>query len=283
MSPWRAGGNQGDGNSGNPAISADGRVVAFASSATNLVRGDTNESDDIFVHNLATGNTRRVSIARNEGQSDWNSFGPAVSADGRYVVFDSIASNLVPNDTNHAFDVFVRDRLNGNTRRVSISTKERQAYGFSGESLAISPEGRFVAFSSDASNLVGDDTKGDTNIFLRDLRKGTTKLISMTLDGTPMRGYSSMPTISLKGRFVAFISTAFYAPGSPSGTYQVFVRDLREGTTRQLSINTSGGPSNGSRSTAPAISHDGRSVAFGYLRLSYSLSPTTPTAPPTSS
>ena len=257
-----SGGTQGDEDSGSPAISADGRVVAFASSATNLVRGDTNESADIFVHNVATRDTRRVSMASNEDQGDSNSFGPAVSADGRYVAFDSIASNLVPSDTNHDFDVFVRDRLTGSTRRVSISSKERQASGFSGESLAISPEGRFVAFSSNASNLVGGDTNGDSNVFLRDRRKGTTQLISMTLDGTPMRGYSYMPTISSRGRFVAFISTAFYAPGSPSGTYQVFVRDLREGTTRELSVNISGGPASGS-SHAPAISHDGQSVAFG--------------------
>jgi Tol biopolymer transport system component len=152
-------GRQGDGNSGlfgvagYPAISADGRFVAFPSDATNLVRGDTNGTTDIFVRDRLTGTTERVSVSSSGGQSDGFSEGPALSADGRFVAFHSSASNLVPGDDNFSDDVFVRDRLNGTTEIVSINNS-----GEEGNSLSFRPDlsadGRFVAFSSFADNLV---------------------------------------------------------------------------------------------------------------------------------
>ena len=134
-----------------PAISADGRYVAFWSGASNLVPGDTNEHYDVFVRDRQLGTTDRVSVASNGTQANGDSAFPAISADGRYVTFESEASNVVPGDTNHARDVFVRDLRSGTTERVSVATDGTQA---NGDSLipAISADGRYVAFDSAASN-----------------------------------------------------------------------------------------------------------------------------------
>ncbi|NMG21975.1 calcium-binding protein, partial [Brasilonema bromeliae SPC951] len=156
-------GTQGNNYSRKPTISADGRFVAFYSAANNLVAGDTNNSSDIFVRDLLTGTTTRVSVADDGTQGNNNSSNPAISADGRFVAFDSTASNLVAGDTNNTSDIFVRDLLTGTTTRVSVADDGTQGNGFS-YTPAISADGRFVAFESSASNLVAGDTNNISDI-----------------------------------------------------------------------------------------------------------------------
>src|SRR5690606_2450643 len=154
-------GTQGNGASTSLSISADGRYVAFSSSASNLVPNDTNGMSDVFVHDRLTGNTSRVSVNSTGVQGDvaagyGSALNPSISADGRYVSFDSGSTNLVNGDTNGRTDVFVHDRLTGNTSRVSVNSAGVQGDGDSGIS-SISADGRYVAFSSSATNLVAGD------------------------------------------------------------------------------------------------------------------------------
>jgi Tol biopolymer transport system component len=157
-----------------PSISADGRYVAFHSTATNLVSGDTNALPDIFVRDRQTGTTYLLSrdSAGGEGSAE-----PAISGDGRYVTFNSDATNLVSGDTNGAYDIFVRDRQTGTTTLVSRSSAGVVGDEGSAEP-AISGDGRYVAFFSSATNLVSGDTNGVSDIFVRDRQTGTTTLVS---------------------------------------------------------------------------------------------------------
>ena len=209
--------------SDDPSISADGRCVAFASGASNMVSGDTNERGDIFVYDRQTGQMERVSVASDGAQSDDWSWKPSISADGRFVVFASHASNLVSGDTNYYEDVFVHDRQTGQTRRVSISSDGTQADYWS-EAPAISADGRFVAFMSDADNLVSNDTNIDVDIFVHDLQTGQTERVSVTSDGAQGDGNSLDPTISAAGQFVAYFSNSTnLVKGDTNGNQDVFV------------------------------------------------------------
>jgi Tol biopolymer transport system component len=155
--------------SSDPAISADGRFVAFDSNSSNLVPGDTNDIDDVFVYDMQSGKTTRVSVATNGEQGNDVSLYPSISADGRFVVFHSYATNLVPGDTNHALDIFMHDLRTGTTTRISVSSSGAQANDDSGYHFAIAPQGDKVAFESAATNLVPGDTNGQPDIFLRQL------------------------------------------------------------------------------------------------------------------
>jgi Tol biopolymer transport system component len=161
-------GVQGNEESYDPAISADGRFVAFWSYASNLVPGDSNRWADVFVHDRKTGTTRRVSIGSGGAQGDGGSRFASISADGSLVAFQSDATNLAPRDSNNESDVFVHDRKRGTTRRVSRGPGGVQGNGRS-DSGAISADGRFVAFRSDASNLVPGDTNNESDVFVRTL------------------------------------------------------------------------------------------------------------------
>ncbi|MEE8519568.1 MAG: DUF6531 domain-containing protein [Dehalococcoidia bacterium] len=158
---------QGNNDSLDPDISGDGRLVAFRSSATNLVTGDTNGDFDVFVHDRQTGTTTRVSVdsAGNQGNSD--SYDPAVNGDGRLIAFRSFASNLVTGDTNGDFDVFVHDRQIGTTTRVSVDSAGNQGNSDSYDP-AINGDGHFIAFRSSATNLVAGDTNGVFDVFLHE-------------------------------------------------------------------------------------------------------------------
>jgi hypothetical protein len=162
-----AGGVQADSASHHPALSADGRFVAFESGATNLVAGDTNAASDVFVRDRATGVTTRVSVATDGTQANGASNAPRLSADGRFVVFESNASNLVPNDTNSTWDVFVHDRVTHVTTRVSVATGGAQADDDAREGR-VSQNGRFVVFWSSATTLVAGDTNGRPDVFVHD-------------------------------------------------------------------------------------------------------------------
>jgi Tol biopolymer transport system component len=199
--------------------------------------------------------TQRVSVGA-AGQSNGFSIQPAISADGRFVAFTSDASNLVPG-LKYGTDVFVRDRLARVTRLVSVGAAG-EGNDYSTEP-AISPDGRFVAFSSLATNLVPGVSEG--NVFVRDLLAGVTQVVSVGAAGRATGG-SFTPSISAGGRFVAFASAASnLVPGDTNGAWDVFVRDRLAGVTRRVSVASNGRQGNGT-SDWPAISADGRYVAF---------------------
>jgi Tol biopolymer transport system component len=152
-----------------PSISGDGRYVAFVSAAADLVPGDVNRTDDIFVRDLHAGSTTRVSVSSAEVQSRGASSNPDISSDGRYVVFQSAGTNLVPADTNSRDDVFLRDRQAGTTSRSSVTTTNGQVNGASSYPL-IAPSGRYVVFSSLGTNLGPWDTNDTWDVFVRRLR-----------------------------------------------------------------------------------------------------------------
>jgi Tol biopolymer transport system component len=257
-------GNQGNSFSGNHSISADGRFVAFSSGASNLVPGDNNNTGDIFVRDRLTNTTTLVSVDSAGNQANSDSYNPSISADGRFVAFESDASNIVPGNTNSSRDIFVRDRLTNTTTRVSVDSAGNQANN-SSRDPSISADGRFVAFVSFASNLVPGDTNRDFDIFVRDTLTNTTTGVSVDSAVNQGNTYSYSPSISADGRFVAFISNIYnpfnirVADGKEDT--EIFVRDTLTNTTTRVLVDSAGNQGNGSSGT-PSISADGRFVAF---------------------
>ena len=221
-----AGGGQANGTSFDPSISADGRFVAYSSAASNLVPGDGNDTNDVFVLDRQTATTTSVSVRSNGSQANNVSYTPRISGDGRSVAFVSLASNLVPDDTNRTADVFVHDRQSGTTSRVSVGSDGRQAAKRRSDAPSISVDGRFVAFVSLASNLVPGDTYGKADVFVRDRQTGTTSMVSLRSDGDQVDWPSLDPSISADGRYVAFRSgAAKLVAGDTNGKPDLFVRD----------------------------------------------------------
>jgi Tol biopolymer transport system component len=257
-------GAQGTGESVYPSISADGRYVSFSSWASNLVAGDSNGYPDVFVHDRQTGTTERVSVASSGIQGDEESHNPSISADGQYVSFESQASNLVSGDTNHAFDVFVHDRLSGTTERVSVETSGAEGNGNS-YAPAISSDGRYVAFTSYASNLVVGDMNFAFDVFVHDRLSGMTELVSVDSSGVQGNGESAYASISADGRYVALTSHATnLVVGDTNDSYDVFVHDRQTHETERVSVDSDGSQGN-YHSVAASISADGRYVAFESL------------------
>ena len=253
----------GESNAGSaaPSVSADGRFVAFASSATNLVPNDTNAVSDVFLRDVQAGTTSRVSVDAMGNEGSAQSLYPDMSADGRFVAFPSAAPNLVPGDTNGAFDIFVRDRVLGTNERVSISSDAAQGNGTS-DTPYISYNGRYVAFSSGASNLVPGDSNAAIDIFVRDRSLGTTERVSVDSAESQANSASGAPSISPDGRFVAFRSNATnLVPGDTNGFTDMFVRDRMLGVTVRVNVSSSGTQANDG-SAQVWISGDGRFVAF---------------------
>ena len=249
-----------DTNFGRPVISGDGRFVAFATSATNLVKGDRNDAVDVFLRDRASGSTERVTMASRKIEANGESFRPALSPDGRFVAFGSFADNLVAGDTNVASDVFVRDRQAGTLERVSVTSAQLQADN-SSDSPAISADGRFVASASSASNLVPGDVDGISDVFVRDRSAGTTEGVSVN-PGVEFGNHSGSPAISADGRFVAFESwESDLVPGDTNNSFDVFVRDRSTGALERVSVD-SAGVQGDDWSLSPSISADGRYVAF---------------------
>jgi Tol biopolymer transport system component len=253
------GGQQADFDSLGSSVSADGVFVAFTSWASNLVVSDTNGAD-VFVHDVETGITERVSLTDGGGQANLDSFIPCLSADGRYVAFQSFASNIVPGDTNDRIDVFVRDRSAGTTELASVALGGTIANDKS-DNHSMSADGRFVTFRSDASNLVPGDTNGVGDVFVRDRLGGTTERVSVSATGVQGNASSYASSISANGRFVAFDSFARNLVPHDTGNRQVFVRDRHTGRNEVVSRSTAGTLGN-SWSERPSISWDGRYVAF---------------------
>lgn len=246
-----------------PSISANGRYVAFTSYASNLVSDDTNNTSDVFVHDTEIKITRRVSVGSNgiEGNRSCFAFSPSISADGHYVAFTSYASNLVRRDTNKTFDIFVHDTIANTTRRISVSSKGIQGNGGS-YNPSISADGRYVAFMSNASNLVRGDTNRASDIFVYDTVLNTTRRLSVNSKGIQGNGDSSKASISADGRYVAFVSDANnLVKGDTNNAADIFVYDTVSNTIRRISVNDNGIEGNGD-SNKPSISADGRYVGF---------------------
>lgn len=244
-----AGALEGDSGSRQAAISTDGRFVAFVSSATNLVAGDLNGLDDIFLHDRSLGTTTLISVDSFGAQANGASFRPAVSGDGRYVVFESDATNLDALDTNGTRDVFLRDTVLGVTTLISLTPAGTVSPGPNGDG-SLTPDGLFAAF------------RLESDIYVRDLTAGVTTLVSVDQGGVNPAGGSFGSSMSADGRFVAFasLSSNVVSPDT-NGTYDVFVRDTQLGVTFHASVDTFGVQANG-LSGDPAMSPCGRYVGY---------------------
>jgi Tol biopolymer transport system component len=238
-----------------PAVSRDGRFVAFVSQAADLVSGDTNGAPDVFLRDRVSGATRLVSLNRSGGPANGPSFTPAISGDGRYVVFQSFASNLVSGDTNAAVDVFLRDTQTNTTELISLTNNGAQGsdphdYGYS--SLGVSDDGRYVVFSYQdlpvSGNLIGQSA-----VYLRDRQAKTTRLIAT----------GEYPVISANGRFVVFSTPEGLLAEDQNYTNDVYLFDQVAKTFERISLPAQGLPEpNAWILSAPDVSADGRFVAY---------------------
>ena len=280
------------GGGGHPEISEDGEWVVFHAPATvtNLVPNDTNTQADVFLAQIGPTATapfgvislERVSTSTADAQANGGSERPSVSGDGRMVAFDSAATNLDPDDTDATRDVYVKNMSSGETILVSRASDDLEL-GEPGEKgdgdstmPVLSADGRFVVFTSDATNLVEDDTNDATDVFIRDLENGITERVSVNTDleeGDENSGittvldvggypYFGRSTISDDGRFVGFISDATnFSEDDNNLVADVFIRDRLDGTTERVSVSASNGESDAA-SMSPALRGDGREIAF---------------------
>jgi Tol biopolymer transport system component len=204
----RSNGKEGNGDSFNPSISADGRVVVFQSTATNLADRCDNGNSHVYTHNLATGETRCVSVNNDGDQSNGNSALPKTSGDGRFVAFESNPTNFTQRCSNGFTHIFVRDTVEDRTTCASIDNDGNQGNDDSVQP-SISSDGRFVAFSSAASNLTGKRCKsGNVQVFVRDRENDETKCASLGPKDVEGNGESRNPSISANGTLVTFESDA---------------------------------------------------------------------------
>jgi hypothetical protein len=262
----------GNGDSVSPRLSSDGRFVVFSSSASDLVTNANGQFYlNVFLRDRSSGSTLLISPScTGSGGGNGDSIAGQVSANGRYVVFQSDASDLVPGDTNGVTDIFLRDTYTGVTRLISVAADGGFANGSSTQPV-MTPDGTCVAFISAASNLVAGDTNGIPDVFVRDLITQTTWLVSAGATGA--NAIMDTPLITPDGRYVAFFSTAQnLAPGTPlNSPGEIYVRDRLAGKTIWASTNAaviasslltpSFGPS-AYKSYHPALSDDGQYVAF---------------------
>jgi hypothetical protein len=263
-------GEEANGTSSHPVLSAYNDNVAFQSLASNLVESDTNDASDIFVTYIDHScdgwypNMMLVSVNSLGEQGNGGSYDPSITEYGYVVSYTSTASNLVADDTNEVSDIFVTN-IEGETIRVSVSSEGVEANGPSYLST-ISHDGRYVVYVSEATNLVDGDDNGVADVFLADLDSQTTERISVNSDGIEANGASvGRPVISWDGRFVAFTSAATdLVPGDSNGSLDVFLRDRVAGTTELISVADSGDQSNND-SFEPSISANGQVVLFTSL------------------
>jgi hypothetical protein len=259
------------------ALSRTGRFVGFNSSATNLADYDPNSPFDSFIHDRVTGRTEPLNVRPDGGPgNNWTNV-EFISGDGRFAGLWGPASNLVPNDGNGSDDVFVRDRVLGQTTMESVSSLGEQG-DESTNGSTMSQDGRWLVMFGASNNLVPGDTNGtdlinDRNdpggdVFLRDRVNRTTERVSLDSVGRQANGRSALGDVSASGRFVAFLSAAPLVAGDTNATWDVFLRDVRRGTLYRASVDSSGRQADGhfhsffTTVTDPHISEDGRHLAF---------------------
>ncbi len=289
-------GSQPNGGSLNPAISADGNYAVYSSDASNLVPNDTNGKSDIFVYNKITNQTYRVSVDSTGAQSNGNSYNPSINSNGRYIVFDSVADNLVPLDTNRCSDIFIHDMLTGTMSRIIFNSTVLQLNGNS-YNPSISGDGRYIAYEFYNTILAGSN--GPSSIYLYDRLLCNTTIISsgyctnpvVSADGTHVayqagqiylyniltnetikvsvdpygnegNGPSFNPSININGTIIAFQSNANnLCPGDTAGNSDIFVHNTVTGMTSRVSVNSNGEQANGA-SVNPSISGNGLYVTY---------------------
>ncbi len=257
------GGVEGNGDSLNPSMDFSGNLVAFDSSANNLVPGDVNGFHDIFLRNRSLGSTSLVSLNTIGLQANGGCSTPSINQDGSFISFQSTATNLVSGDVNGRMDVFLRDLTTGVTTLVSVSSAGLQGNANSYNSI-ISGDGRYVAFISDATNLVAGDTNGATDVFVRDTMLGVTWRASMSSFGTQGNSNSGVNgyDLSVSGRYVAFPSTSSnLVPNDTNQTDDIFLHDNFTGQTILVSRGLGGVPAN-SASYYPCFARDGSVVGY---------------------
>ena len=254
-------GGEANGPSADASASATGAVIAFVSSASNLVPDDTNGAPDVFVRDLRAGTTERVSVTSRGGEARGASCCTQVSATGRLVLFRSLASNLVEGDRNGVFDVFLHDRETGRTERVSVGDANQEGTAQSGGAY-MSAGGRVVASASDSPNLVRGDTNGVMDAFVRDRVAHTTERASVSGTGEQGNDESHSSSMSADGRYVAFRSHATnLVRGDTNGHGDDFVRDRRTGRVERVNVSSEGTQANGPTFRA-TLDASGRFVAF---------------------
>jgi len=254
----------GNGASITPVLSSDGRYVAFQSEASNLVQRDHNGASDVFVKDRYTGRVDRVSSASDGHEGDGASYDPpGVSADARFVAFVSSATNLVPGDANGVDDVFIKDRRTGKLTMVSSAADSTPGNAASYGSPSLSANGRFVAFRSDASNLVPNDTNKVSDVFIKDVQTGAIERASTAADGTQGDKLVVHGTaISGDGRYVVFPSSATnLVPGDTNASVDMFVKDRQTGAIIRANTSATGAQTT-SYTLMPTITADGTKVAF---------------------
>ncbi len=254
-------GIQASGASNRPSISAEGRYVAFQSDAPDLVANDTNGASDVFVHDLWTGITERLSVVSGGAQASGDSERPMLSLDGRFLVFQSAAPDLVPNDGNSTVDVFLRDRMTDATERVSVNSLGAEANADSFDPI-VATDGFTVAYASAATNLVPGDTNAANDVFVRDRRSGLTARVSVDSSGAQASGASGNPSLIPDGGIITFESLApDLVAGDTNGLSDVFMHVRATQVTERISLRTAGGQANGP-SYAPSCAVDARVVVF---------------------
>lgn len=276
ISRTSAGANAEGGSSSVPIVTPGGQFVSFNSTATNLP-GEINPETQTYIRNRRAGRTALVSrTTGGDPATGGDSFDSSVSASGRFVAFESIATNLPGSLAPTYFQVYVRDRQTGRTRLVSRTTGGDPAAGGDSTDAAISGSGRFVLFESSATNLPGALGGGDYQVYLRDLERNRTSLVSKTTGGVPANNGSFDPAISRDGRFLGFESESTNLPGGlGSPDAQVYLRNRRQGNIILVSRNTAGSPAD-DNSHDLMVSAQGRFVGFESLatNLPGSLGPT---------
>ncbi len=251
-----------------PSIDSTGRYLAFLSSATNMVTNATHGEFHLYVQDTQTGTRKLVDAGSGGvGANVSAATAPRLGPDGSFVAFECPDSTLVPNDLNKASDVFFRDVVTDVVDLISARDPALAVATPVGVSSlgpnSIGADGRYAVFASDADNIVAGDTNGFSDVFVRDLVAGTTRLVSVGSNGVSPSAFSGEPSISADGRFVAFTSVADnLVSGDTNQLRDVFIRDLQAGATALVSINVNGLSSRWGPSYSPVLSSDARFVLF---------------------
>lgn len=256
-----ADGIEGNASSSMASISADGRYIAFSSHASNLAPTDPDKNADIFLVDRLTNTLSHVTQTIDGTPSNGDDFNPVLSADGRYLAFQSSSSNLITGDNNTAVDIFSYDRTTQTIQRISVGNGGEEANGNS-TYPSISADGQQISFASLANNLVANDANNASDIFLHNRQTQQTQLISQAINGLPANQGSFRPAISGNGQLVVFESLADdLVTADANGMMDIFLRDVNQTQTQRLTFNANGEESN-RPAFFPNISANGQVVTF---------------------